>query len=486
MADEARTAADRDGDARVAELERALAERDAEIAALRAQVAQLGKLVTELSEKLNQNSRNSHLPPSSDGPGAGSRGAPTPKKNESNRKRGGQKGHRGAHRELMAPVDEFFDLFPEVCLGCGANLPEVLDADARRYQQVELRDHRRHVTEYRRHEVECPRCGASTQAAYDPSRIPAFAFGPCLTAVVGLLTGVYHLSRRKAQRLLLELFDISVSLGALSAMERRASEALATAYDEAKREVRHAGVKHTDATSWSRSGALMSLWTIASVTATVYRIFANGARDTVRPFFGRRRGILVSDRASVFTFWRMIYRQICWAHLIRKFIAFSERDGPAGEIGRELLGYAKLVFEYWQGFKDGVLTREELISWMGPVRREFELALARAAIADIPRLSRSCANMLAHREALWSFVKRDGVEPTNNEAERALRAFVLWRKGSFGTQSERGERFAERLMTVAETARKQGKAVLEFITQSVRARLDGMEPPKLIAAPTGA
>ena len=319
----------RDPDARIAELESALAEGnakltkyeaklaegDAEIAELKEQVAKLVAQVEQLTEKLNQNSSNSHRPPSSDGPGGGSRGARPSKKSgqKSKRKRGGQKGHRGSHRQLLPPemVNVFVDLYPEACLGCAASLAPKLDPHARRFQQVDLRDHRPHVTEWRCHEGTCDRCGTRTRAAYDGSVIPSLAFGPCLTAVVALLTGVYHLSRRRAQCLLQELFGIHISLGALSAMERRASDALEKAYDEAKREVEHAAVKHSDATTWLRAGVLTSLWTLACVSATVYAIFVDGCRETIRPFFGGRKGILVSDRASVFTFWAMAFRQVC-------------------------------------------------------------------------------------------------------------------------------------------------------------------------------
>ncbi len=473
-----------DRDAKITDRDAKITDRDAKIAELTEQLAQLAVQVSVLTEKLSQNSNNSHLPPSSDGPGAGSRGVGRGKTSKSKRKRGGQKGHRGAHRQLLSPefVDTIVELFPSVCLGCAAALAPIVDPDASRYQQLDLRDHRPHVTEWRRHEIECARCGARTCAAYASSGIPSSAFGPCLTAVVGLLTGVYHLSRRQAQRLLHELFGISVSLGSVSAMESRASDALKTAYKEAQREVEHAVVKHTDATSWLRAGVLMSLWTLACSSATVYAIFANGCRDTILPFFGGRRGILVSDRASVFTFWAMALRQICWSHLIRKFISFSQRDGPAGKFGRELLDCSALVFEYWHGYKDGALTREEFAIWLAPVRRHFERTLRNAAKADIARLSGSCADILAHREALWTFVAHEDVEPTNNHAERELRAFVLWRRRSFGSQSERGERFAERLMTVAHTARKQGKQVRDFIAGSVKAQLDGTTPPQLIGA----
>ena len=470
-------------DAKIAELAASNAELVASNAELTAKLEALTKQVEVLTELLNRNSKNSHLPPSSDGPGSGSREARAARnKRKAERRRGAQKGHRGSHRELL-PVDRvdlFVDLFPQVCLGCARSLPHIMDAAACRYQQLDLRDHRPHLTEWRRHEVQCKHCGASTRAGYDSTKIPSSAFGPCLTATVALLSGAYHLSRRKTRRLLSELFGIAVSLGAVSAMEQRASEALASAHDEALREVQYAGVKHADATTWTRAGKLMSLWTMASAAATVYRIFADGCRETILPMFGPRLGFLVSDRATVFGFWAMALRQVCHAHLLRKYVAFYEREGPAGNIGRELLELTSLLFEYWHGFKEGHLTRQELQFWMRPVQRDVERMLERGAAADIERLSGSCADILAHREALWTFVEHDGVEPTNNHGELELRDFVLWRKRSFGSQSERGERFAERVMTVVRTARKQGKDVLDFLVCTVMAHVHGSQAPRLL------
>ena len=224
----------------------------------------------------------------------------------------------------------------------------------------------------------------------------------------------------------------------------------------------------------------MSLWTIATAMATVFRIVENGRRETIRPLYGALKGILVSDRATVFAFWLMVFRQICWAHLLRKFVSFSERDGPAGAFGRELLECTALVFDHWHGFKDLKLTRDELATWMRPLQLRLESVLERAVTAEIPRPSGSCADILAHRDALWTFVTHEGVEPTNNHAERELRAFVLWRRRSFGSQSERGERFAERVMTVVHTARKQGKNVLDFIVDCCTARVRKATPPSLI------
>jgi transposase len=175
-------------------------------------------------------------------------------------------------------------------------------------------------------------------------------------------------------------------------------------------------------------------------------------------------------------------RQVCWAHLLRKAISFSERDGPAGALGRELLDYITIIFRHWDGLKDGMLSRDELRALMAPVRRHVEALLERAATSNLVHVAGSCEDILEHRAALWTFVDTEGVEPTNNHAERELRAFVLWRKRSFGTQSARGNLYAERLMTVAHTARKQKKNVLEFLTACCAAARAGSTPPSLFAA----
>ena len=140
------------------------------------------------------------------------------------------------------------------------------------------------------------------------------------------------------------------------------------------------------------------------------------------------------------------------------------------------------MFEYWHAYKAGDLSREKFVAWMDPLRQQMEATLARAVAADIKEMSGSCRNMLAHKQALWTFAERDGVDPTNNHAERELRAFVLWRRRSFGTQSERGNLFAERLMTIAHTARKQHKNVLAFLTACCQARPENTPAPSLFDA----
>jgi transposase len=308
------------------------------------------------------------------------------------------------------------------------------------------------------------------------------AFGPRLMAIIALVTGVYHLSRRKAVGLLSDLLSVELSLGALSQVEARVGDAVKPAVDEAWNKLRDAKVKHTDGTSWSQAGIVMALWTIATTAVTVFKIVADGTKDTLASLHASLDGILVSDRAKALSFWAMERRQICWAHLLRRFVAFSERDGPAAVFGRQLLDYAGIVFEYWHDYRDGKLTRETFVAWMVPVRAQVEALLAQAVAAGIAGLSGSCADILAHKAALFTFVEHDGVEPTNNHAERELRGFVLWRKRSFGTQSSRGNTFAESLMTVAHTARKQQRNVLAFLTECCRAKADGGSAPSLFAA----
>jgi transposase len=474
-----------DTDRLIAELEaeRARSQRlELQIGALLEQVGALTQKLAELTERLGQNSRNSHRPPSSDPPGStGSSGSGQGPKNE--RPRGGQRGHRGSRRELVAAdkVDDVVDLYPAECENCWAALPEQPDPEAKRSQWIEVPPLRPYIKETRRHEVACPCCGHKTRAAYDEQEIPASPFGPRLMSMVALLTGVYHVSRRSAAKLLSDLVGVPISLGAVSAVESRVSDAVVAPVAEAWQRVEGAPIKHTDGTTWLKAGTVLALWTIASTAATVFKIVADGSRATLAPLYGALRGILVSDRATALAFWAMERRQICWAHLLRKYVSFSERAGPAGELGRQLLDYTGLLFDYWHDYKAGRLDRATFLAWMAPVRMQLESVLEGGVASGIDRLAGSCANILEHRAALWTFVDVDGVEPTNNHAERELRAFVLWRRRSFGTQSDRGNRFAERLMTVAHTARKQRQDVLSFLTACCQAQLDGTRAPSLFA-----
>jgi transposase len=467
---------------KIAALVAQLIAKDVITSDLQRQVAELTAIVAELREKLDQNSRNSHRPPSSDGPG----GTKHTHRKKSDRKRGGQKGHRGHHRELLpeSDVSEFVDLYPDHCDACSRTLPNTPDICATRTQVTEVPPIKPHTKEFRQHAVTC-KCGHTTRAT-GAGIIPVSPFGPRLMSMVVLLTGIYHLSRRKAVQALSDIVGVQISLGAVSSIERRVSGAIEPAVKDIWTKLDFDEVKHADATTWLLAGLTMSLWTIATKAVTVFKIVAKGTAALAEPMFAPLKGILVSDRAALFSFWAMEDRQICWAHLLRKFVLFSERTDAGAQFGHDLLGYTGLLFDYWHAYKQGKIDKETFRFWMKPVRIQFEACLRRAVSADLKKLSGSCDNILSHQAALWTFVDRDDVEPTNNHAERELRQFVLWRKRSFGTHSDRGNVFAERIMTLSHTARKQHTNVMTFLVECCLAQQIGGPSPLLLVAPTPA
>jgi transposase len=462
----------------ISQLRATLAEREAKIADLTEKNA-------ALQEKLNRDSTNSNLPPSSDGPkkskGVTTRGR---LRGKSGKKQGAQKGHKGAHRSLMpeADVDKFVRLLPPVCSHCSSDdLAQVADNEPRRFQQVDIVDCRRQLTEWQLHALVCRRCDHVTRARYNDHQMPKLAFGPGVIAAVSLMTGRYWLSRRNAQSLLREHFDIVASLGSICAMEAMASKALAPAHSEIHAHVKAAAVVYTDATGWKQRGKLKSVVVLASAEVSAFFILDDGTRETLEPLFDPNCGIMVTDRASIFGFWLMTLRQICWAHIIRKFVSFAEREGPAGLFGKDLLTLATLVFDSWHAFLDGKLDRTALSTWIDPIKIAMLDLLHRAVAANIKRLSGSCKNLLKHADALWNFVVHEGVDPTNNHAERELRPIVIWRKSSFGSKSEAGDRFAERMMSVVQTARKLGRSARDYIIDAIRAQFNSEQAPSLLA-----
>ena len=383
----------------------------------------------------------------------------------------------------MIPVDEvdrFVDVYPEHCDVCGEKPPEVSDPQPWQVQVVEILEFGgREIIEFHGHTVEC-HCGEWVAPARE--QMPSSAFGPRLCALISMLTGSFQLSRRQVAPFLKATFGIDISLGSVSNIEGRMTKATADPSDEAMQRVISAQAKHIDETSWLRDAARCSVWVFATLTATVIRIAADGRRKTLRKLLGRSQGTLISDRASVFLYWSMKRRQICWSHLLRLFVGFSQRDGPAAAFGKELIEYAGLVFLYWRRHREEKLPREEYVRLMEAVMAAMKPCLERAVRAEIAEVSGSCANLLAHWDAMWTFVYSPRIEPTNNHAERELRPVVLWRKRCFGTQSDRGDRFAERMLTVTQTARKQGLRPLDFLHRCYTAMLNGLPAPSLFAA----
>lgn len=465
-------------DKKIAELERIIAAQQKTIEAQQKTIEQLMARVAELEARLAQNSSNSGKPPSSDAPtDRDQRRKPKP----SGKQRGGQPGHKGHRRELLPSeaVTAIEEHFPKECDSCGKSLLPKSYGEPLRHQVVEMPAVEPEVTEHRRHAVQCG-CGCVTRAKL-PEGLPPGMCGPRLTAVIALLTGAYHLSRRSAMTLLSDLLGVRIALGTLSESEERVSAALAAPVEQALDHACRAPVKHVDATGWRQAGEGRSLWTIATALVTVFAITLDGSRAHLLELLTTIRGVLVSDRAPQFSFWAMHMRQICWAHLVRKFVAFMEDKRPeVAKLGERLLLFGHVLFHQWHKVRDGTLTRAAFRRESMALRTCVESLLQQGVDLCLPGVSGSCANILAHRQALWTFIDRTGIEPTNNHGERELRAFVLWRKKSFGSQSERGSRFAERVMTTVHTLRKQRRHVLSFLTEAVDASFRHQASPSLL------
>lgn len=456
-------------------------ERDARIAMLEAQVAMLLARIAELEARLAQNSSNSGKPPSSDSP---TDRAARPEKTRSGRRRGGQPGHKGWKRTLLPPekVNRTEDCYPKQCrrAECGKLLPRRPVGAPIRHQVIEVPKIDPDVTEFRLYSVACE-CGKVTCAPL-PAGVPRGMCGPRLLALIAVLTGVCRNGRRDAVGLLGDVLGVPISLGTLSEAEDVVSKALDAPVEEARVYASEQAMKNVDATSWRLCGKGRTLWTITTTLVTFFGIATDGSRAGLRGLFAAVRGILVTDRGTQFGFWAMQDRQICWAHLVRKFVSFVERKGPVGDLGTHLVLLSRTIIHTWHRVRDGTMSHRKFREHMVGLRVGMENLLEQGVRLDVRGVSGACADILEHRQALWTFVDRDDVEPTNNAAERALRSFVLWRKTSGGSQSERGLKYAARVMTVAQTLRKQRRHVFAYLTQACEAALRGQPAPSLLPA----
>ena len=444
-------------------------------AALTARVEELLKRVAVLEEKLRKGSRNSSKPPSSDGPQA----PPRRKKKSSGKRPGGQPGHPRRERALVPQeeVDKLIKCRPEHCGSCG--LPSVgEDPTPRRHQVFELPVIRPRVTEYELHTTRCT-CGASTSGQL-PAGVPTGCFGPTVTAAAALLMGVFRLSKRAVPELMLALFGLSMSVGAVVGCQEEASAALEVPVEEGRVAAVAAPIKHADETGWREARGRAWLWTMVTSTLTIFLVQPRRNAEAARALLGEPKGVLVTDRHGAYGWWKGALHQFCWAHLLRDFTAIEERGGYAGGIGTKLLAEAGRMFHWWHRVRDGTLSFSTFQVYMRSVRRNVEQLLAAGERCLESRTARTCRRLLKYVESLWTFVREPGVEPTNNVAERAVRHPVLWRRMSHGTHSKRGSVFVARIFTVHASLRQQKRDVLSFIRDACAAKLTGSAPPSLV------
>jgi transposase len=427
----------------------------------------------KLKARLNQDSSNSSKPPSSDPPGR-KRKPPQPK---SGRARGAQPGHPRHERPLVPPehVDERVECRPTNCEDCGVILVGN-DPQPERHQVAEIPPIAVHVTEYVIHTLACPSCGGHTTGSL-PAGTPIGCFGPRLAALISVLSGAYRLGKRAVQQLLLDLFGLSISTGMICKLQQKTATLLQGVYQDLRTYVRTQN-DNIDETGWKENKKKAWLWVVVAPMVTVFLIARSRGKDVVEQLLGAFRFVATCDRWKPYRGLKRL--QWCWAHLRRDFQAMIDREGAGKSIGEALLNHSNVLFHWWHRVRDGTLSRATFQKYVGWLRSAFREDLERGAACSCTKTAGTCRDLLEHEPWLWTFVWHEGIEPTNNAAERAARHAVLWRKSSGGTDSEAGSRFVERILSVVATCRQQARNVLDYLTDCHQAALEGKPAPSLL------
>jgi transposase len=440
-------------------------------------IAHLENRLKDFESRLKLNSTNSSKPPSSDPIGM-KRKPPAP---SSGKKRGGQPGHRKAQRVLVPPekVHETFDCKPDACRRCGQELAGD-DPKPVIHQVAELPRIEPLVAEYRLHRLSCPACRATTCGAL-PAGVPTGCFGPYLQAVLAMFAGAYRLSKRQIRQVASDLFTLSISIGMISKLERQSAVVLEAPYNELAIAVHRAAATNIDETSWRQRLRKVWLWATVTPLFTVFTIAKSRSGDVARALLGSEDGQVVgSDRFSAYEWIMARWRQICWAHLRRDFQAMIDRGGEGATSGRRLLLLSNRLFRHGHRVRDGTLPWSLFQERMSRLRREVKVALLDGSRCSCAKTAATCFEILKVEEGLWTFARVEGIGPTNNAVERALRHAVIWRRISGGTDSVVGSRFVERMLTVVATCRQQGHNILDYLTSCFEADCRHQAIPSLL------
>ena len=430
------------------------------IAALVARVQQLEKRIEQLEVKTKQNSQNSNKPPSSDSPFK----KPKHKGKKSKRKRGGQKGHKGYRQQMLEPTETRM-IVPVLC-DCGrCDFAADTIEPYYTHQHIELPEIQMNVTHFILHKAKCNCCGKTIRA--DVPKEYQNGYGPRFSGMVAELSGSHGASRQTVQDFCQSVLGIPISVGGIQRIIDRSSEALKPIYDKIGKQARQANVNHIDETSWFQSGKLNWLWTMVNHAVAFFMVHPNRSKKAFDQLIDDWKGILVSDNYGVYVNW-VNSRQTCLAHYIRKAKALADRKNESvSSFGESIRKELQLLCR-WAKAPPSDKQWEAFYS-----RFILLLLLYEEADDGAGQLARS---LLKEMDSLWVFLEENGVEPTNNRAERALRFGVIWRKRSNGTQSDKGNRWVERILSVKQTCRIKAQPVFPILVDAISAYFKEQQP----------
>jgi transposase len=452
-------------------IEALVARYEERIAELEEQV----KLLTVQVQKLTP--RNSSVPPSTEHPHVKPKRKPLPGKKK---KQGGQKGHKRHLRELI-PSEQCTEVIPcepTDCRRCGGDL-QCNDRDPVRHQVWDLPPIEPVVTEYQLHRGFCPCCGITTTACL-PDGVPRGQCGPRLAAFTGLLMGHFRQSKRRASMFLGDLLNIPCSPAWTVKIQNLVAGAVATPYEELRSKLTEQKQLYVDESPTKENKAKAWLWVAVAPMFAVFGIFGNRKRESLLALVGDYQGIILNcDRAKMYLDGKRL--QWCWAHLkrdIQKLI--DSDDGQVKRLGHDLTRQQKLLFQHWRRYRAEEIQWKTFQTLARPIREEFNSLLVRGSFSGNETLMGFCDELYPRRQHLWTFTRVEGIEPTNNTAERALRPAVIYRKLSFGTQSASGSRYLERILTISETCRLQGRNAYQYLLEAMEAKFTGQAAPSLL------
>lgn len=433
------------------------------------EIARLHEKVVKLEDQIKRNSKNSSKPPSTD--------------HKSNTPDTDQKPPRnsrmGKARLPFSPdkIDRRMQCTQDNCPHCGSLQIQLSGQPSELLQQAELPEIKAIITEYQLQKYRCKGCGKNSTASL-PLGVPDSAFGPRLMGLLATLTGVLHVAKREAIQLIKDLYDVDMGVGSVPNVEARVAAALDPIYDRIhKFVIQHKFCTHFDETGWRDKGKRHFVWLATCQHAAVYRIDRHRSTAAFQRLIGQEtwEAPAVTDRYAVYSAFKD--HQFCLAHLIREFKAYGEREGPDKVMSLALEHELRLSCGIHREYREGKIPLAQRNRRLGIRKRRVEYWLEDGMANGSDALAKICGALLEKFEKLWTFTRISGMEPTNNMAERDLRKLVIWRKKSYGTRSDRGKKFVERVTTVAQTVRKHRGNVLRFIQQAVECFYSQALPP---------